>query len=88
MKAYHYFRKIGDTKDIKEYKKVIRPFHNIESLAILGIVSFFHPIFLAILIGYVAHIIMDIIDELRVFGSIENISIIMFLYKRSKQKAL
>ncbi len=64
FKAYYYCRNDVDKEFIKEGKnRILCVFHNIEVFLVLLVLSFFISFFVPIVIGYVFHSIIDIIDE-------------------------
>lgn len=83
-KAYSFFR----NADKKGYRKIIRIFHNIETVVILGIMSMFSRIILITLIGLFTHLIMDMIDEKRTYVEISGYSILLRFIEKNKTKSL
>jgi len=81
-KAYGYFRDIALKKDHKEYKKVVRIFHSVEFVTLVAILSFYHKIFVLLLIGLVVHIIMDIMYEYPKFKSLSGFSLTLYINKK------
>ncbi len=67
------------TADNRRYKDIIRPFHSIEVLILIVLLSFFHPIFMILLIGLLLHLLLDMIYELRKFGSLKNYSLLIYI---------
>ena len=82
-KAHHYYRNIAVKKDMEEYKKVILVFHSIEFIALMLVLSFYYKPFLALFMGAMLHMIMDMlylyptfkimsIKKLSLFGQVKN----------------
>ncbi len=85
-RAYNYFRDITLKRDIKEYKKVFRIFHSVEFITLISILTFYHKIFLILLIGLIIHIIMDIIHDYPKFKTLKPLSLIWYLKNVKEQK--
>jgi hypothetical protein len=86
--AYNFFRSIEKSSDQHTYKKIIRPFHNLETFSILLATALIIPLTIPILIGFLVHMTMDIINEIKVYHSLQNYSLIKAFLDKSKQKAL
>jgi hypothetical protein len=67
IKSYKYFRQVSVQKNIRIYNTIIRIFHNVEFLVLIGIGAFFSRYVFIIAIGVYSHILMDIISELKIF---------------------
>ena len=82
-RAYQYCKAL-DLKKIKG-KKVFMVFHSIELIVIISILSFYHIIFLALSIGMLLHIAMDIFGEYFISrASIKSFSLISHLKNAKK----
>ncbi len=67
-------------KTDQQYRAVIRPFHNLESLVIISLISPF------VGIGVLLHFCMDIFEEKQRFGHIRNYLLIPALINLSSKK--
>lgn len=81
FEMYYFFRRLGERKNSSVYKESIRIFHNIETSAILSILSIYSKAFLLILIGLIVHLLMDMIFEKRIFGRLYNYSLLTRILK-------
>ena len=81
-KAYEYYMKGNVNPDAKEYKAALRIFHTLEFVAIIMILSFFKEVFFMMLMGVALHFVMDIWNEIKLFGGLHNYSLIRRLLKR------
>ena len=68
--------------DVNEYKAALRIFHTLEFVVIIAILSFFNGAFFMVLVGVALHFVMDIRNEIRLFGGLHNYSLIRRLLKR------
>ena len=80
--AYNHYMEGNIKPNEGEYRAALRIFHNVEFVVIILILSFFEYRFLMVLIGLALHFIMDIKNEIRLFGGLHNYSLIKRLLKR------
>jgi hypothetical protein len=71
----------------KKYKSSLFIFHNIETLLILYIISFYYPIITFIIIGFIFHLFLDLIHAISIKEDIFiKISLIYVLLKNIGKK--
>jgi hypothetical protein len=85
MNIYQFFLMIGKEGNSKNYRDIIRIFHNVETILIFAILSFYSQIFLMIFFGLTVHIIMDIMYEINHFQRLENYFITLSLFSFSRK---
>jgi hypothetical protein len=83
-RAYNHCRNIPLKRDVNEYKKWIVVFHSFEFMLLIAILSFYHKIFLILLISIVVHVVMDIIYVYPKFKSIEPLSLVWYIKNAKK----
>lgn len=85
-RAHNYFKNIALKEDFKRYKKVVRIFHSIEFIILIIILSFYRKIFFILLIGIIAHLTMDIIQDYPKFKTLKPFSLVYHLKNAKKQE--
>ena len=81
--SYRWFYKFYISK---EKRKFLCIFHTIEALIVVTLLGLKYPLFLAVLVGMLFHILLDLIQAYRDGFYSKEISIIYFLLKQAKNK--
>ncbi len=81
LKAYDYF---ASHKLNIQNRNVLFIFHTAEFLVLLFLLGFFNKIFFLISLGLLFHLVLDAIQEMRIFGRlIKHPSFIVWLFKKN-----
>ena len=74
-KTYRFFKNLK----LGEHRVIFRVFHSLEMLIVLLIIFLFYPETLALIYGFLLHLIMDILHEKSMLSHLSSFSIIYYL---------